>query len=107
MIAPIRYPARHDRPTGPQHVSAFLPAVLARYGIVISAEELASLSAEKNNSIRTTKPRYTKPRYNESLPRNRRLHTAHLQSGAVRRQKSVQLALFPTGARMTRELAVR
>jgi hypothetical protein len=100
MIAPIRHTAiSHAGPTEPRLVGDFLSAVLARYGIVISAEELASVSMRKHISIRPTRHRD-----NASLRGTRPGHAAMARARDGRNRKLVQLALFPTGARSARAL---
>ena len=43
MIAPLRkQPTSEAQPSGPLHIGQLLPAILARYGIVMSAAELAA-----------------------------------------------------------------
>ncbi len=95
MIAPIRKQpvSRQMESTDPRHIGQLLPALLARYGIVISETELATLSSSRPERglfvfVKQTVPRG--PSKISSGPVRRR----PLRTTASAHCKMVQLPLF-------------
>jgi hypothetical protein len=112
MIAPIRISpdVAVSTPAGLQHVGQLLPQILARYGIVMTAAELAafcptmekSISSEKTTSRKHVAPR---PRTKVSL---RQSHRQPMERATNVHRRKVQLPLFPSSQRITSgNLAVR
>jgi hypothetical protein len=101
MIAPIRTSpnAAESTSTGPQHVGNLLPLVLARYGIVLTAAELAALRPAASEKTTARQP--------PKLPLRGAHRTSRKQILATH-CKQVQLPLFPSNTRTTtHSIAVR
>jgi hypothetical protein len=93
MIAPLRNPSpRVEMPSGPRHIGSLLPAVLARYGIVISEAELAA--------FQTSTPKTSKVALQPAKLSSRRFrHGLSERSASSQHCKMVQLPLFTSSGR--------
>ena len=95
MIAPLRYPlpAAETPLPGPRHIGQLLPQILARYGIVMSAAELAALSP-------STPEKAAAPLRPSKLS-SRRFRGRSSEPAASGHHNMVQLPLFPSANRST------
>ncbi|HTQ40453.1 MAG TPA: hypothetical protein VMJ32_15620 [Pirellulales bacterium] len=96
MIAPIRTSPNvaARRPSGPHHVGQLLPQVLARYGIVLTAAELAAFRPATGKTSLTEKALSPEK---ATLPRRSRRQP--LERGTTARDRKVQLPLFSSSER--------
>jgi hypothetical protein len=95
MIAPIRNrpTPRQVESTDPRHIGQLLPALLARYGIVISEAELATLSLSRSERRPFVSMKQTVPREPSRISSGR-MRRRPLRTTASAHRKMVQLPLF-------------
>jgi hypothetical protein len=95
MIAPNRnLPTSAEVPlAGPRHIGQLLPQLLARYGIVISAAELAALAPVTRQTAAASFKREPTPPRRAKLS-SRGLRGKPLARGISTPRKMVQLPLF-------------
>jgi|ERR1700690_290529 hypothetical protein len=88
MIAPLRkQPTNEAQSSGPCHVGQLLPAILARYGIVMSAAELSAYGFVTREAMQSSR--------SSQLPA-RRTRRVPVEMSDASPQKLVQMPLFPS-----------
>jgi hypothetical protein len=112
MIAPIRTSPDVAVSTSPglQHVGQLLPQILARYGIVMTAAELAAFCPTMKKNISSEKA--ASPKQMTFRPRTkvsaRQSHRQPTERTTTAHRRKVQLPLFPSTQHTTSSgLAVR